>query len=189
MSPGFCAWWLCIVHSGEIDGGRALLGRVFALPRDAGRRPALHVRIGVRRRVVGAGFALTRDAGRRPALQRCRSEAGASSDAGRRPALHVGLAWGVGSLERVSRSRAMPVGDQRSSDAGRRAPVRRDPRLSSRARENGVNRRGEERSSTGDVGPVLDHLLPPAAVGGKQRLCRLPVRLQQVYETGVEILL
>ena len=35
------------------------------------------------------------------------------------PALHVGLAWGVGSLERVSRSRAMPVGDRRSIE-GRR---------------------------------------------------------------------
>ena len=83
--------------------------------------------------VVGAGFALTRDAGRRPALlgrrrwggfrayARCRSETGAPHggvvgagfalprDAGQRPALH-----GAALVVRVSRSRAMPVGDRRS---------------------------------------------------------------------------
>ena len=46
--------------------------------------------------VVGAGFALPRDAGRRPAL------------------LAVRLAWPALSV-RVSRSRAMPVGDRRST--------------------------------------------------------------------------
>ena len=109
--------------------------------------------------VVGAGFALPRDAGRRPALQalsalvsrsrampvrdrrskrcrrwfrapaRCRSETGAPSvvgagfalprDAGRRPALQALSAL-------VSRSRAMPVGDRRSKRCRRwfRAPAR-----------------------------------------------------------------
>ena len=65
----------------------------------AGRRPALHGRLGWGG-VVGAGFALTRDAGRRPALHVrlawC-SVGGAgfalTRDAGRRPALHVRLAW------------------------------------------------------------------------------------------------
>ena len=109
--------------------------------------------------VVGAGFALPRDAGQRPALQalsalvsrsrampvgdrrskrcrrwfrapaRCRSETGAPSvvgagfalprDAGRRPALQALSAL-------VSRSRAMPVGDRRSKRCRRwfRAPAR-----------------------------------------------------------------
>ena len=87
----------------------------FALPRDAGRRPALQgaaslgrvsrsraMPVGDRRSwggVVGAGFALTRDAGRRPAL--------------------------LASLARVSRSRAMPVGDRRSCPSFRTAPSRR----------------------------------------------------------------
>ena len=73
-------------------------GAGFALLRDAGRRPALHVGL-ARRSVVGAGFALPRDAGRRPALHvglARRSVVGAGfallRDAGRRPALHVGLA-------------------------------------------------------------------------------------------------
>ena len=82
-------------------GWRSVVGAGFALPRDAGRRPALHVRLGWRG-VVGAGFALPRDAGRRPALHR---EIGAMW----RPALHREL------LVRVSRSRAMPVGDRRST--------------------------------------------------------------------------
>ena len=127
--------------------------------------------------VIGAGFALTRDAGRRPP-----------------PGELAGAPCGIGVGRRV-----VGAGFALPRDAGRRPALQRcrsessgrtrDPRLSSRARGNGVNRRGEERSSAGDVGPVLDHLLPPAAVGGKQSLCRLPVRLQQVYETGVEILL
>ena len=61
-------------------GVASVVGAGFALPRDAGRRPALHrdcsrlamrgfaaVRL-VGGGVVGAGFALPRDAGRRPAL-------------------------------------------------------------------------------------------------------------------------
>ena len=97
-------------------GGASVVGAGFALPRDAGRRPALHVGL-ARRSVVGAGFALPRDAGRRPALH---VEIGGASvvgagfalprDAGRRPALHVGLARSL-----VPRSRAMPVGDRRST--------------------------------------------------------------------------
>ena len=108
----------CASRSGA-DRRSALLGR----------------RVGFRARRFqpdGTG-ALTRDAGRRPALlgrrrwggfrahARCRSETGApwggvggagfalTRDAGRRPALH-----GAASLGRVSRSRAMPVGDRRS---------------------------------------------------------------------------
>ena len=46
-------------------GWRSVVGAGFALPRDAGRRPALHREIGVAS-VVGARFALPRDAGRRP---------------------------------------------------------------------------------------------------------------------------
>ena len=77
----------------------------FALPRDAGRRPALQaVRTLAWRRVVCAGFALPRDAGRRPALQAVRTLAwrrvrcagfALPRDAGRRPALQAvrTLAW------------------------------------------------------------------------------------------------
>ena len=79
-------WWRSVDAAG------------FALPRDAGWRPALHVRLAWRG-VVGAGFALPRDAGRRPALHvrlAWRSVVGAGfalpRDAGRRPALHVRLA-------------------------------------------------------------------------------------------------
>ena len=113
-----------------------------------GRGSAFQIGVpGRPRDVVGAGFALPRDAGQRPALRalsalvsrsraipvrgrrskrcrrwfraaaRCRSETGAPSvvgagfalprDAGRRPALQA-------LLVRVSRSRAMPVGDRRS---------------------------------------------------------------------------
>ena len=60
--------------------------------------------------VIGAGFALPRDAGRRPALQPCSrlfSVCGA-----RRSRWQDGASSG-----RVSRSRAMPVGDRRSSRA------------------------------------------------------------------------
>ena len=172
-------------------GAPSVVGAGFALPRDAGQRPALQalsalvsrsraMPVGDRRSkrcrrwfraparcrsetgapsVVGAGFALPRDAGRRPALQalsalvsrsrampvgdrrskrcrrwfrapaRCRSETGAPSvvgagfalprDAGRRPALQALSAL-------VSRSRAMPVGDRRSKRCRRwfRAPAR-----------------------------------------------------------------
>ena len=124
--------------------GGGVVGAGFALPRDAGRRPALHREIGVAS-VVGAGFALPRDAGQRPALHReigvarcwcgfraparCRSETGA-------PAVRLASVVGCGFraparcrsetgapavrwawpalLVRVSRSRAMPVGDRRS---------------------------------------------------------------------------
>ena len=85
---------------------------------------------------------------------------------------------------------AMPVGDRRSSDAGRRVPVGLEiPGYLREPAATGSTVVVRTRSSAGDVGPVLDHLLPPAAVGGKQSLCRLPVRLQQVHESGVEILL
>ena len=102
----------------------------FALPRDAGQRPALHKEKArprgavaasgagrVRRRtwawrsVMCAGFALPRDAGRRPAL--------------RHPVLEGvrhALGHGAVSCARVSRSRAMPVGDRRSKKW--RHPVR-----------------------------------------------------------------
>ena len=102
-------------------GGASVVGAGFALPRDAGRRPALHREIGGAS-VVGAGFALPRDAGRRPALHR---EIGGASvvgagfalprDAGRRPALHPVRLAGPALSVRVSRSRAMPVGDRRST--------------------------------------------------------------------------
>ena len=59
--------------------------------------------------VGGAGFALTRDAGRRPALRALGAGFALTRDAGRRPALH-----GAALVVRVSRSRAMPVGDRRS---------------------------------------------------------------------------
>ena len=59
--------------------GRSVVGAGFALPRDAGRRPAPGELASAPREggalalagrsVVGAGFALPRDAGRRPALQ------------------------------------------------------------------------------------------------------------------------
>ena len=82
----------------------------FALPRDAGRRPAL--------RFFAVGDARSRGASsssagfRAPA--RCRSETGAPS-----PALVRGwrcaISRRVAQQCRVSRSRAMPVGDRRSS--------------------------------------------------------------------------
>ena len=111
----------------------------FALPRDAGRRPALRFfAVGdARSRGAsrsGAGFALPRDAGRRPALRffvvgdtrsrgasrsgagfrapaRCRSEAGAPLFRRWRCAISLRVAQRC----RVSRSRAMPVGDRRSA--------------------------------------------------------------------------
>ena len=99
----------------------SVVGAGFALPRDAGRRPALHREIGVAS-VVGAGFALPRDAGRRPALLAVRLGWPASSvRVSRCRAMPVGdrrstvrLGWPASSV-RVSRCRAMPVGDRRSS--------------------------------------------------------------------------
>ena len=73
----------------------SVVGAGFALPRDAGQRPALQAVRLAGRGVVGAGFALPRDAGQRPALQA------------------VKLAWPASSVQ-VSRSRAMPVRDRRS---------------------------------------------------------------------------
>ena len=120
---GFRAHARCRSETGAPGG---VGGAGFALPRDAGRRPALQAAlvgrvsrcrampVGDRRSwggVGGAGFALPRDAGRRPALlgrrrwggfraaARCRSETGAP---------------GAASVGRVSRLRAMPVGDRRS---------------------------------------------------------------------------
>ena len=53
--------------------GGGVIGAGFALPRDAGRRPALQALSQsltlAGGGVIGAGFALPRDAGRRPALQ------------------------------------------------------------------------------------------------------------------------
>ena len=79
----------------------------FALPRDAGRRPALRLfAVGdPRSRCAsrsGAGF-------RAPA--RCRSETGAPLFRGWRSAISLRVAQRC----RVSRSRAMPVGDRRSA--------------------------------------------------------------------------
>ena len=93
-------------------GDRRSIGAGFALPRDAGRRPALQLQavpallFDGRYAVSGAGFALPRDAGRRPALQfqavpallldgryAVRRVIGAGfalpRDAGRRPALQA----------------------------------------------------------------------------------------------------
>ena len=115
----------------------------FALPRDAGRRPALRflawlaIRDLAARRAAVPGFALPRDAGRRPALRffavgdtrsrgasssgagfrapaRCRSETGAPLFRGWRCAISLRVAQRC----RVSRSRAMPVGDRRSFAVG-----------------------------------------------------------------------
>ena len=119
----------------------------FALPRDAGRRPALRfwrcaiswlaMRDLAARRAAVPGFALPRDAGRRPALRffvvgdprsrgasrsgagfrapaRCRSETGAPLFRGWRCAISRRVAQRC----RVSRSRAMPVGDRRSFAVG-----------------------------------------------------------------------
>ena len=80
-----------------------VIGAGFALPRDAGRRPALQLSQSATLAwggVIGAGFALPRDAGRRPALQLSQSltlawggviGAGFAlpRDAGRRPALQL----------------------------------------------------------------------------------------------------
>ena len=81
-----------------------VIGAGFALPRDAGRRPALQLSPSLTLAgggVIGAGFALPRDAGRRPALQALSQSAtlawvgviGAGfalpRDAGRRPALQL----------------------------------------------------------------------------------------------------
>ena len=98
----------------------------FALPRDAGRRPALQgaapgsgggIRCGrgaartwAWRSVMCAGFALPRDAGRRPALHKEK--------------VRHALWHGAVSCARVSRSRAMPVGDRRSTRK-RRGPGER----------------------------------------------------------------
>ena len=97
----------------------------------AGRRPALHgaaswggFRAHARCRsetgapwggVVGAGFALTRDAGRRPALHGAalvvRVSRSRAMPVGDR---RSGFRGDAGASVRVSRSRAMPVGDRRS---------------------------------------------------------------------------
>ena len=101
-------WFRAPARCRSETGAPSVVGAGFALPRDAGRRPALQALSALVSRsrampvgdrpppgelagapsVVGAGFALPRDAGRRPALQ------------------------ALSAL--VSRSRAMPVGDRRS---------------------------------------------------------------------------
>ena len=79
----------------------------FALPRDAGRRPAL--------RLFAVGDARSRGASRSGAgfraPARCRSETGAPLFRGWRYAISLRVAQRC----RVSRSRAMPVGDRRSA--------------------------------------------------------------------------
>ena len=82
----------------------------FALPRDAGRRPAL--------RFFAVGDARSRCASRSGAgfraPARCRSETGAPLFRGWRCAISLRVAQRC----RVSRSRAMPVGDRRSFAVG-----------------------------------------------------------------------
>ena len=103
--------------------GRSVIGAGFALSRDAGRRPALQAP-----RLFAVGDARCGShvgrAQRRPrwfrAAARCRSETGAPG-----PALDRGWRWavrhsrweGAALSALVSRSRAMPVGDRRSSPA------------------------------------------------------------------------
>ena len=132
--------------------GAGVIGAGFALPRDAGRRPALQLLLRwlgpaslvqvSRSRAMPVGDRRSSSCcvgwGRRHwcgfrAPARCRSETGAPAlaalagagvvgagfalprDAGRRPALQLLLRWlGPASLVRVSRCRAMPVGDRRS---------------------------------------------------------------------------
>ena len=112
------------------SAGRSVVGAGFALPRDAGRRPALQegaALTSAARSVVGAGFALPRDAGRRPppgelasAPRGCGIRGGRAQCCRRwfrAPARHS--RWlGAVSSALVSRSRAMPVGDRRSRRGG-----------------------------------------------------------------------
>ena len=99
---------------------RSVVGAGFALPRDAGRRPALQAP-----RLFGVGDARCGShvgmAQRRPrwfrAVARCRSETGAPGAAlvrGWRWAMRQSRWHGAALSALVSRSRAMPVGDRRS---------------------------------------------------------------------------
>ena len=115
--------------------GRSVMSAGFALPRDAGRRPALLSRASrdgtgapfrapsgmgrggeftlVGRSVMSAGFALPRDAGRRPAVSRASGMGcGAEFTLVGRSVMSAG-----------SRSRAMPVGDRRSLACAPLCPV------------------------------------------------------------------
>ena len=223
-------WFRAPARCRSETGAPSVVGAGFALPRDAGQRPALQalsalvsrsraMPVGDRRSkrcrrwfraparcrsetgapsVVGAGFALPRDAGRRPALQalsalvsrsrampvgdrhskRCRRwfraparcrETGAPSvvgagfalprDAGRRPALQALSAL-------VSRSRAMPVRDRRSKRCRRwfRAPARC-------------------RSETGT--PALRVMVIPGVVLGIPCADRSPIWIQVSLEHGI----
>ena len=124
-------------------------GAGFALPRDAGRRPALRPS-----RRSFRGFGKGRKWRRFRAPARCRSETGAPSRPGYRGSAcweRMGHSrWHGQVMVQVSRSRAMPVGDRRSSrprarsaasakagsgagfalprDAGRRPALRPSPR-------------------------------------------------------------
>ena len=101
-------------------GGRSVVGAGFALPRDAGRRPAF---LAPRSIVVGdgrcgshVGMAQCRRRWFR-APARCRSETGAPGPAvvrGWRCAMRQSRWHGAASSALVSRCRAMPVGDRRS---------------------------------------------------------------------------
>ena len=235
-------------------------GAGFALPRDAGRRPALQAvpaiapRLRQRQEAVqvsrsrampvgdrrsgrpgyrsaasvkagsGAGFALPRDAGRRPALQpsprsfrgfgkgrkrrrfrapaRCRSETGAPAV----PALVPRLRQRQEAAQ-VSRSRAMPVGDRRSSrprarsaasakagsgagfalprDAGRRPALLAVPAIAPRLRQ----RQEAAQVSRSRAMPVGDRRSKPSRLslrgfgkGRKRRRFRAPARCRS--ETG-----
>ena len=170
----------------------------FALPRDAGRRPLFRGwRCAISLRVPAVpGFALPRDAGRRPALRffavgdarsrcasrsgagfrapaRCRSETGAPLFRGWRCAISLCVAQRC----RVSRSRAMPVGDRRSAcsrlamrdlaarraavpgfalprDAGRRPALQSAARFFARAGDGDPRSRCASRSGAGFRAPA-----------------------------------
>ena len=125
--------WLCVVRSGEIGGSLVRVSRSRAMPVGGPHRenwPALQRwRVAMPQGelagapwrgvgVIGAGGSCAIRSGRRLVGRWCGFRA--PRDAGRRPppgelaGAPCGIGGGVGSLVRVSRSRAMPVGDRRS---------------------------------------------------------------------------
>ena len=100
--------------------GRSVVGAGFALPRDAGRRPALQAPRLFAVGDVRCGSHVGRAQRHRRwfrAVARCRSETGAPSPAlvcGWRCAMRQSRWQGAASSALVSRCRAMPVGDRRS---------------------------------------------------------------------------